>query len=57
VRSGHLMLNRDCSAPGKTGMKQRRKKPHEKGLAIHLAPSFALGIARCAAKRRIADSA
>src|SRR5215467_6982071 len=33
-------------------MKQRRKKPHEKGLAIHSAPSFALGIARCTAKRK-----
>src|SRR5215467_9449336 len=33
-------------------MKQRRKKPHEKGLAIHSAPSFALGIARCTAKCR-----
>src|SRR6516225_11200624 len=33
-------------------MKQRRKKPHEQGLAIHSAPSFALGIARCTAKRK-----
>jgi hypothetical protein len=33
-------------------MKQRRKKPHEKGLAIHAAPSFALGIARRTAKRK-----
>jgi len=33
-------------------MNQRRKKPHEKGLAIHWAPSFVLGIARCTAKRK-----
>src|SRR6059058_3183813 len=33
-------------------MKQRRKKPHEKGLAIHSAPSFALGIARYTTKRK-----
>jgi hypothetical protein len=33
-------------------MKQRRKKPCEKGLAIHSIPSFALGIVRCTAKRK-----
>ena len=35
-----------------TGLKQRRKNPYEKGLAIHSAPSFAPGIARCSAKRK-----
>jgi hypothetical protein len=35
-----------------TGMKQRRKNPHEKGVAIRSAPSFALGIVRCTAKRK-----
>ena len=29
--------------------------PHEKGLAIHSAPSFALGIARCTAKRKTGE--
>ena len=28
------------------------KEPYEKGLAIHSAPSFALGIVRCTAKRK-----
>ena len=28
------------------------KDPHEKGVAIHSAPSFALGTARCTAKRK-----
>ena len=28
------------------------QKPHEKGLAIYSAPSFALGIARCTTKRK-----
>jgi len=35
-----------------TGMKQRMKISHEKGVAIHSTPSFALGIARCTAKRK-----
>ena len=35
-----------------TGRKQGWKKPYEKGLAIHSAPSFALGTARCTAKRK-----
>ena len=33
-------------------MKQGRKNPYEKGVAIHSAPSFALGTARCTAKRK-----
>jgi hypothetical protein len=33
-------------------MKQGRKNPYEKGVAIHSAPSFALGTARCMAKRK-----
>src|SRR2546423_9212577 len=33
-------------------MKQRMQNSYEKGLAIHSAPSFAPGIARCAAKRK-----
>ena len=33
-------------------MKQGWKKPHEKGIAIHSAPSFALGTVRCTAKRK-----
>ena len=36
-------------------MKQRRKKPHEKGLAIHSAPSFALVVARRPVKRKQGD--
>jgi hypothetical protein len=28
------------------------KEPYEKGVAIHSAPSFALGIARCKTKRK-----
>ena len=35
--------------------KQGWKKPYEKGLAIHSAPSFALGTARCTAKRKQGD--
>jgi len=33
-------------------MKQKMKELYEKGVAIHSAPSFALGIARCTAKRK-----
>jgi len=33
-------------------MRQRMKEPYEKGIATHSAPSFALGIARCTAKRK-----
>jgi hypothetical protein len=28
------------------------KEPHEKGVAIHSAPSFALGTVRCPVKRK-----
>src|SRR5260370_36498071 len=33
-------------------MESRMKEPHEKGLAIRSAPSFALGAARCPVKRK-----
>ena len=33
-------------------MKQGMKESYEKGVANHSAPSFALGIARCTAKRK-----
>src|SRR6201981_4241665 len=33
-------------------MKKRMKEPYKKGVAIHLASSFAFGIARCTAKRK-----
>ena len=36
-------------------MKQRMKESYEKGVAIHSAPSFALGTVRCAAKRKQGD--
>ena len=33
-------------------MKQGMEESYEKGVANHSAPSFALGIARCTAKRK-----
>jgi len=33
-------------------MKQRMENSYEEGVAIHSAPSFALGTARCTAKRK-----
>ena len=33
-------------------MKQRMRISYEKGVAIHSAPSFALGTVRCTAKRK-----
>src|SRR6516165_10662130 len=33
-------------------MESRMKEPHEKGVAIRSAPSFALGAAKCPAKRK-----
>src|SRR6202521_5816707 len=33
-------------------MELRMKEPHEKGVAIHSAPSFALGAVKCPVKRK-----
>ena len=33
-------------------MEERMKEPHEKGVAIRSAPSFALDVAKCLAKRK-----
>src|SRR5215475_7772750 len=33
-------------------MEERMKEPHEKGVAIRSAPSFALDVAKCPAKRK-----
>ena len=36
----------------KTGMELRMKEPYEKGVAIHSAPSFALGAVKHSVKRK-----
>jgi hypothetical protein len=47
VAKAQQMVRRD-----KTGMELRMKEPYEKGVAIHSAPSFALGAVKHSVKRK-----